>query len=123
MTTQVVPVSLGGPITAGNDYNATLTLTKNDGSVFNVDGATITVSIQQDGGLVDLIADHSVQITNGPLGIVNLILTGAETALLTQPDQGNHLDTILHYGDVNVELSGAESHHGPFSFSVRRAIT
>ncbi len=125
MTTQVSPVALtpNRPITAGNDFAGTFTLTKNDGSVFDVDGATITCSIQEDGGLVDRITDHAVTISNGPLGIVILTLTGAETLTLKQPDQGNHLDTVLHLGDVKVVLGGAESHHGPFTFSVRRAIT
>ncbi len=125
MTTEVVPVTLSpsGPITAGNDYAATFTLTKNNGGVFDVDGATITCSIQADGGLLDLIADHDVTISDGPNGVVILTLTGAETLTLNQPDQGNHLDTIMHFGDVKVVKSGAESHHGPFKLPVRRAIT
>ena len=123
MVTKVTPVDLGEIITAGNDYNFTLTLTK-DGAVFDVTGSTITCSIREVGGTTDLIADHAVQLSTPASGIVNLILLDTETAVLTVPSAAGHLQTVQHIADVKVvESGGAIIHCGPFTFDVRRAIT
>ena len=49
MVTKVDPVDLGEIVTAGDDYNLTITLTK-DGAVYDVTDATITASIRAVGG-------------------------------------------------------------------------
>ena len=123
MVTKVDPVDLGEIVTAGDDYNLEITLTK-DGAVYDVTDAVITASIRAVGGTVDLIADHTVIMTTPIDGIINLILTDIETLLLDQPSASGHLQTIQHISDVKVvESGGGVLHCGPFTFDVRRALT
>ncbi len=129
MVTKVVPVDLGEIVTAGDDYNLTLNLTK-DGSATGWEndliGATVTCSIREVGATVALtdLEDHAVQVSDGANGITNLILLDTETDNLVQPSAANHLATIQHIADVLVvEAGGNETHCGPFTFDVRRALT
>ena len=123
MVTKVVPVELGEVITAGNDYTFTITLTK-DGATFGITGATVTASFREVGGAVDLIADHSVTITDAANGIIDIVLLDTETILFTVPRAASHLQTVDHIADVKVvEAGGGILHCGPFTFPVRRAIT
>ncbi len=119
----VTPVNLGETIVAGNDYLFTITVTL-DGATFDITGATLTCSIKAEDETTDLIADHAMTITTAASGIATLTLTDAETLTLRQPNPGDHKATITHFADVKVVQSGGNiSHHGPFAFLVRRAIT
>ncbi len=119
----VTPVNLGETIVAGNDYLFTITVTL-DGSTFDVTSGTLTCSIKAEDETTDVIADHAMSITDASNGIATLTLTDTETLTLRQPVPGKHTATRLHFGDVKVVQSGGNiSHHGPFSFNVRRAIT
>ncbi len=119
----VTPVNLGETIVAGNDYLLTITVTL-DGSTFNITSGTLTCSIKAVDETADAIADHAMTITDAPNGVATLTLTDTETLTLRQPLGSDHLATKLHFGDVKVVQSGGNvSHHGPFAFNVRRAIT
>ena len=120
----VIPVIVKEIIVAGNSYAFNMTLRKNK-TTYVLTGATITASIQKLGGDVDLIADHTVLITDALLGEATLALTPAETALLVVPRPKEHLQTILHIGDVRVDEGGGDPlvHCGPFIFPVRNPVT
>lgn len=127
MVTKVTPVDLGEIVTAGDDYNIELNLTK-DGSATGWDndmiGAVVTCSIREVGGTVDVISDHAVQVSDGANGVTNLILLDTESINLVQPSAANHLATIQHIADVKVvEAGGNVTHCGPFTFDVRRPLT
>ena len=112
---------LGEILVAGNDYIFTITVTK-DGALFNIAGATLTASIRSSSTNANVITDHAMTITDAANGVATLTLTDTESILFTVPTLPNRV--IVHYADVKVvESNGNISHHGPFSFPVREAIT
>lgn len=125
MTTQrVKPVRTGRVVTRGDRITFSTTLTKDGGSVYVITGFTLTATIQQAGGTVNLIEDHSVSIVDGATGTCTLVITSAESLSLVEPAEGDHLNVIEHIGDFRVAESGSiDVHSQPFIFQVRRKIT
>ena len=123
----VTVVKAGQVVVAGDDYVFDLTLKKNGviEPTFLAGGAVATASIGPGGTATsNIIIDHAIAITDAPNGLATLILSGAETLLLTPGPGKRPSKTIVMYGDVKViESGGNETHCGPFSFEVRGAIT
>lgn len=105
-------------IVAGDDYLATVTLTK-DGASYDTTGHTATVSIiHSEHPETKVMADHAV--TEGATNA--LTLTAAETALLRPPS--DHTKSAVHYADFKVvESGGATVHSERFWVPVRRGAT
>ena len=124
MTIQrLVPVKLPDILTQGNNYVFPFLLTQG-GSIYNPDGFTLTATIREEGGTVELISDHALAIVSGAAGSVTLTLTKAESGLLVAPDSGDPYALIWHVMDVlSVESSLIDVHLEPMAFRVRRKIT
>lgn len=97
------------PIVVGNTHNFKLTA-KKDGVIWDISGATITLSLRKPDGTI--LSPFSASITNGPLGLANYQV--ADTVLDTAGDWARQW---------KVEKSGVELKTKIIPFTVDPSLT